>query len=95
MLVERAEGWVADGGPGARGDPYPGQGPSEQKGEMLAWLPAPPGANGKESSSGPKPRGEVAAHKGWGSGRGSCSLDRKSTRLNSSHRIASRMPSSA
>ena len=39
-----------------------------------AWLPAPPGANGKESSSGPKPRGEVAGHKGWGSGPGSCSL---------------------
>lgn len=35
VLVERAEGWVADGGPGARGDPYPGRGPSEQKGEML------------------------------------------------------------
>ena len=31
----------------------------------------------------------------WGSGRGSRDLDRKSTRLNSSHRSLSRMPSSA
>ena len=39
-----------------------------------AWLPAPPGANGKESRFSPKPSGEAAGRKGWGSGRGSCSL---------------------
>lgn len=35
VLMEGAEGWVADEGPEALGDPYPGRGPFEEKGEML------------------------------------------------------------
>ena len=53
--------------------PLPGPGALRGKGTD-AWLPAPPGANGKESRFSPKPSGEAAGRKGWGSGRGSCSL---------------------
>lgn len=36
VLMEGAEGWVADGGPGARGDPYPSRGPPKKRERCLA-----------------------------------------------------------
>lgn len=69
LLMEGAEDWVADGGPGPRGDPYLGRGPSEQKGEMLG-SPLRPVRMEKRADSARSPAGRRRAARDGDPGEG-------------------------